>query len=245
MDLFSVKDKAVIITGASRGIGRALAEGFANAGAIVYGTGSRPESMAWAEGTSITGVAADMRDPSAMKDLINEVKNKHGRLDCLVNNAAATVDIPASAIKEEDMENLVNTNFKGVFRACQAYHKLQRKQGGNIINIASVVGLQGGFLMSVYSGTKGAIIQMSKSLALEWASSGFRVNVVCPGFTETDMTEKIRKNEEYSNKLLQAIPMKRMARPQELLGPVIFLASEASSYITGSTLVVDGGVTRH
>lgn len=99
--------------------------------------------------------------------------------------------------------------------------------------------------MSVYSGTKGAIIQMSKSLALEWASSGFRVNVVCPGFTETDMTEKIRKNEEYSNKLLQAIPMKRMARPQELLGPVIFLASEASSYITGSTLVVDGGVTRH
>ena len=99
--------------------------------------------------------------------------------------------------------------------------------------------------MSVYAGTKGALIQMGNSLAVEWASSGFRVNAICPGFTETDMTASIRKNDEYAEKLKQAIPMRRIARPDEMLGAAIFLASEASTYVTGSTIVVDGGLARH
>lgn len=245
MDLFSVKDKAVLITGASRGIGRALAEGFSNAGAIVYGTGSKPESIAWTSGTSIKGVAADLRSETEMKDLIEQIGKDHGRLDCLINNGATTLDLPASTIKEKDLENLVSTNFKGVFRACQAYYKMQRKRGGNIINIASIAGLHGAFLMSVYAGTKAAIIQMGNSLAVEWASSGFRINAIAPGFTETDMTASIRKNEDYSEKLIESIPMHRIARPEEMLGAAIFLASDASSYVTGSTIVVDGGIARH
>ncbi len=245
MDLFSVKDKTILITGASRGIGRAMAEGFASAGATVYGTGSRPESIAWAEGTSIKGVAADLRSESEMKDLINDIGQEHGRLDCLINNGATTLDVPASAIKEADLENLVDTNFKGVFRSCQAYYKMQRKKGGNIINIASIAGLNGAFLMSVYAGTKAAIIQMGNSLAVEWASSGFRINAICPGFTETDMTATIRKNDEYASKIKEIIPMRRIGKPDEMLGAAIFLASDASTYVTGSTIVVDGGLARH
>ncbi|MCB1173494.1 MAG: SDR family oxidoreductase [Leptospiraceae bacterium] len=245
MNLFSVKDKTVLITGASRGIGRALAEGFADAGAIVYGTGTRSESIAWTAGSAIKGLVVDLRSESAMKDAMAAIHQEHGRLDCLLNNAAMALDVPASAIKEADLDSLVDTNFKGLFRACQAYYKLQRKEGGNIINVASVVGLVGGYLMSAYAGTKGAVIQISKSLALEWARSGFRVNALCPGFTETDMTAKIRQNSDYSDKLIESIPLRRMARPDEMLGPAIFLASEASSYITGTSIVVDGGVSRH
>lgn len=245
MEIFSVKDKIVLISGASRGIGRALAEGFAEAGAVVYGTSSQESSIAWTNDSDIHGSVADMRSENDMKNLMQKIIAKHGRLDCLINNAATTLDIPASAVKEADLENVLNTNVKGMFRACQAYYKLQRKRGGNIINISSVVGLYGGFLMSVYAASKGAVLQMSKSLALEWAAKGFRINVICPGFTETDMTAAIRKNEEYTKKIIDTIPLKRMAKPQDMLGAAIFLASSASSYITGSTIVVDGGIARH
>ena len=219
-ELFSVKDKTVIITGASRGIGRRLAEGFRDAGAIVYGTGSRPESVEWmkdAEG--IEGRAANLMEPGAMAAVIEEVHGKHGRLDCLID-----------------------TNFKGVFRACQAYYKLQRKSGGGvIINVSSVLGHVGTKLAAVYCGTKGAVIQMSKALAIEWAGSGFRINALCPGFIDTDMTEMIQKRPQVLEQMNASIPMGRMGQPEDLLGASIFLASDASAYMTGQSLVVDGG----
>lgn len=245
MELFSVKDKTVLISGASRGIGRALAEGFAQAGAIVYGTSSKESTIDWTKDYDISGSVADIRSQNDMKDLIQKIITKHGRLDCLINNAAIALDIPASAIKESHLEDILDTNVKGMFRSCQAYYKIQRKRGGNIINISSIVGLYGGFLTSIYAASKGAVLQMSKSLSLEWANSGFRLNTICPGFTQTDMTAGIRKNEQYTNKIIEFIPLKRMAQPQDMLGAAIFLASAASSYMTGATIVVDGGISRH
>ena len=241
-DLFSVKDKTVIITGASRGIGRRLAEGFRDAGAIVYGTGSRPESVEWMSGTGIEGRAANLMEPGAMAAVIEEVHGKHGRLDCLINNAGVATNIPSMGFKEDDMERMIDTNFKGVFRACQAYYKLQRKSGGGvIINVSSVLGHVGTKLAAVYCGTKGAVIQMSKALALEWAGSGFRINALCPGFIDTDMTEMIQSRPAVLKQMNDSIPMGRMGQPDDLLGASIFLASAASAYMTGQSLVIDGG----
>ncbi len=137
---------------------------------------------------------------------------------------------------------MIDTNFKGVFRACQAYYKLQRKSGGGvIINVSSVLGHVGTKLAAVYCGTKGAVIQMSKALAIEWAGSGFRINALCPGFIDTDMTEMIQKRPQVLEQMNASIPMGRMGQPEDLLGASIFLASDASAYMTGQSLVVDGG----
>jgi 3-oxoacyl-[acyl-carrier protein] reductase len=241
-DLFSVKDKTIIITGASRGIGKTLAEGFRDAGAIVYGTGSRPASVEWMAGSGIHGRAADMTEPGAIGAVIQEVYEKHGRLDCLINNAGIATNTPSMGFKEEDMERMIDTNFKGVFRACQAYYKLQRKSGGGvIINVSSVLGHVGTTLAAIYCGTKGAVVQMTKALAIEWAGTGFRLNALCPGFIDTDMTEMIQKRPAVLEKMLETIPMRRMGKPEDLLGAAIFLASDASVYMTGQSLIVDGG----
>ena len=242
MNLFSIEGKVVLITGASRGIGKGLAEGFRDAGAIVYGTGSRPESIEWMQDSGINGRACDVTSEHGMKDLLGELHAKHGAIDCLINNAGIASNTPATAIKETEMEKMIDTNFKGVFRACQAYYKLQRRTGGTIVNVASVLGLFGTPLAAVYSGTKAAVINMSRALAIEWAGR-IRINVICPGFIDTDMTEMMKSKPQVLEGALKVIPMKRLGQPKDLLGAAIYLASEASSYMTGQYLIVDGGMT--
>lgn len=166
MSLFDVKGKSILITGASRGIGKTLALGFRDAGAIVYGAGSRPESIEWMAKEGINGVVLDVRNEGAAFDIIGQIKAKHGRLDTLINNAGIATNTPASGFKEEELQNIVQTNYVGVFRNCQAYYKHHKKEGGNIINVASVLGMVGSKLASVYSGTKGAVITLSKALAI-------------------------------------------------------------------------------
>lgn len=241
--LFDLSGKSVIITGASRGIGRELALQFRDAGAVVYGTGSRPESVAWMAAEKIQGRAADTRDTAAMEAIIDEVIAAHGRLDCLINNAGVSADIPTAAMKDEKIDQIIDVNFRAVFKACQTYHRKQRKKGGNIINVASVAGLVGLKMASVYSGTKAAVVNMTRSLAVEWANSNWRVNALCPGFIDTDMTEAFKARPEVLKAATAAIPMKRLGQPEEMAGGAIFLASDASSYMTGATLVLDGGVS--
>lgn len=243
MDLFNVKDKTILITGASRGIGRSFAEGFLQAGAIVYGTGTRQESITWMEDTAIQGRVADFTKDEGLKEIIREIKEKHGRLDVLLNNAGLATNIPAAFFKQKDIDRVMDINFVGAFRACQDYYKLQKKQGGTIINISSVLGLRGYSLSSVYSAMKGAIIQMTKSLAAEWVHNHFRLNAICPGFIDTDMTEMLKQKPDVMQKFNDNIPYKRMGTTRELLGPAIFLASDASAYMTGQVITVDGGLT--
>ncbi|MCE9499492.1 MAG: SDR family oxidoreductase [Leptospira sp.] len=241
-NLFDVSGKTILVTGASRGIGKVFAEGFRDSGAIVYGTGSKQESIEWMNDSGIQGRVADITKPGSMTPIIDEIRSKHGRLDCLINNAGYATNKPASAFKEDEIYKIIDTNFAGVFRACQAYYKAQKKDGGNIINIASVLGLRGYSLSSVYCGTKGAVIQLTKALAAEWIGAGFKVNAICPGFIDTDMTIMLKEKPQILEQLNSSIPLKRMGKPEELLGTAIFLASDASSYIMGQSIVVDGGL---
>ncbi|TGK28021.1 SDR family oxidoreductase [Leptospira gomenensis] len=242
-DLFNVKNKTVLVTGSTRGIGKYFAEGFLKAGAVVYGTGSSEESIKKFEGTGIKGYAADIRQPDVMTSIIENIVKEHGRLDVLVNNAGIASNKPAAFLKEDEIESIIQTNFTGVFRTCASYYKIHKKKGGNIINIASILGMRGTKFASVYSGTKGAIINMTRALAVEWMGSGYRVNAICPGFIDTDMTDMIKEKPEVMEHMLKAIPMGRLGKPEDLVGAAIFLASEASSYVTGQTIVVDGGIT--
>ncbi len=242
-DLFSVKNRTVLITGASRGIGRVLAEGFQKRGAIVYGTGSRPDSVAWMEAAGIRGRVADVSEPGSTEAVVREILEAHGALDCLLNNAGISSRTPASRFKEDEMEKIISTNFKGVFRTCQAYYNAQKNKGGVIVNVASVVALVGVPLASIYSGTKGAVISMSRELAIEWAKSNFRVNCLLPGMVDTDMTAMIKDRPNIREQVVAGIPMGRMGNPADMLGAALFLASDASAYITGQSLIVDGGLT--
>ena len=242
-NLFDVTDKTILITGASRGIGKSLAEGFRDAGAIVYGTVTKPETIAWMKDSNIEGRVNNLLEEEKIKDIIAEIKTKHGKLDVLINNAGISLNKPGSHLNEKEMSDLIDINFKAVFRASQAYYKAHKQIGGNIINIASVLGLRGFTLASVYSGTKGAVIQLTLACAAEWIRSGFRLNAICPGFIDTDMVGNMKSKEALMEGIKTRIPMGRMGKPEELLGTAIFLASDASAYINAQTIVVDGGMT--
>jgi 3-oxoacyl-[acyl-carrier protein] reductase len=241
--LFDITGRTVLITGASRGIGKAMAEGFLEAGAIVYGTGSKEDSIQWMNGSGLEGRVADVSKDGTMLPIIEEIKSKHGKLDCLINNAGIAVNTPASGFKNDEIYKIIDTNFVGLFKACQAYYKTHRMIGGNIINISSVLGLVGYSLSSIYSGTKGAAIQLTKSLAAEWINNNFRVNAICPGFIDTDMNKMIKDKPSVMEKVNQGIPMKRLGDSEDLTGAAIYFASDASKYVTGQIIVVDGGLT--
>lgn len=236
--------KTVLITGATRGIGKGVAIAFAQAGWIVYGTGRNLAGSEWVTEKKVILKEADVADQPRMAAIMQEIKDKHGRLDCLINNAGVASNTPASALGDEEIAKIIDTNFKAVFTCCQSYYKMQRKSGGgNIINISSVLGIVGTSLASVYSGTKGAVISMTKALAIEWANSGFRVNAICPGFIDTDMTDMLKKRESVMAKMLEYIPLKRLGTPEDIAAPAIMLASDGAAYITGQIIVVDGGLT--
>lgn len=242
-DVFSFQDKVILITGAGRGIGRAIAEAFKARGALVYGTGTREASLEAMKSMGIEGRIADVTDPKAMPALVQEIVARHKRIDCLINNSGISSDTPASMFKEDEIERILGTNIKGVFRSCQAYFKAQKHQGGVIINVASILGMVGMPLASVYCASKGGVIQLTRALAIEWAGYNFRLNALCPGFIGTDMTTRMTGKPELFEKVVNNIPLKRMGTPEDLAGAALFLASSASSYMTGQTLVVDGGLT--
>ena len=240
--------KTALVTGASRGIGRAIALCLAAEGARVAinyagNVKAAEEVKAAIEAAGGTAILcqADIADSSAVEAMVANVVKEFGTIDILVNNAGITRDALLMRMKDEDFTKVLNTNLKGVFYCTKAVSKLMmKKRSGRIVNMASVVGLVGNAGQTNYAAAKAGVIGFSKSAAKELASRGITVNVVAPGFIGTDMTAGLP--ESVKEKMLTDIPLGRMGEPEDVASAVLFLASDQASYITGQVVNVDGGM---
>jgi 3-oxoacyl-[acyl-carrier protein] reductase len=241
--------KAVLVTGGTRGIGRAIVERFARAGARVAFTyrSSTDEAAALVDtleerGTAALSLQGDVADPDVAQSHVDAVLDRWDALDVLVNNAGITRDGLLLRLREEDWDAVLDTNLKGVFNFSKAaYRPMMRQQGGTIINISSVVGTTGNAGQTNYAASKAGVVGFSKSLAKELGSRNVTVNVVAPGYVQTDMTEDL--DADTRETILDAVPLDRLAEPHEIAESVLFLASPAADYITGHVLHVNGGMS--
>jgi NAD(P)-dependent dehydrogenase (short-subunit alcohol dehydrogenase family) len=248
-ELFSVKDQVVLVSGASRGIGRAIAEGFATRGAKVVITGRAPETIDQtareicpADGT-VVGRPCDVADPKATQRLVDEVVERFGRIDTLVNCAGVNKRMRVEDYDEATYDFITNINIRGAFfLALAAGRHMIRAGRGSQINIDSINSHTPLDRVAVYAMSKAAMSQMTKCLAMEWGPHGVRVNAIGPGFTMTELARPLWDNNPEMNAWRTAnTPLRRMGMPEDMVGACIFLASEAASFITGQVLYIDGG----
>ena len=245
---YSVEGQVALVTGASRGIGRAIAERLAGYGATVIGTATTEAGAASITDTlrSITdtpsrGVVANVNDVQRCTGLVEEVQKEFGCLSILVNNAGITQDQLAMRMKDEDWDSVIATNLSAVARFSRAVLRgMMKAKSGRIINITSVVASSGNPGQMNYAAAKAGVEGMTRALAREIGSRNITVNCVAPGFIDTDMTKSL--DESQSSAILQQIPLSRLGRPEEIASAVAFLASPSASYITGTTLHVNGGM---
>lgn len=248
---FMLEGQKALVTGAGRGIGRAIAIGLAEAGCDV-GLVSRTrenldetadEIRRLNKGKAIV-LPADLKKPEQIKDAISQFVNEFERIDILVNNAGMNIRSKALEVTEAEWDTIMQTNLKSAFVASQAAAHVMKEQGsGKIINISSVGGHTALRTGVVYGASKAAIIHMTKVLALEWAEYGILVNSVGPWYFRTPLTEKLLSDNTYLNEILDRTPLNRIGSLEEVVGPVVFLASDAAKYMTGQTLLVDGGMS--
>lgn len=239
--------EVVLLTGASRGIGRAICEHLARLGATMIGTATSAEGAA-AIGTRLAdggsagrGAVLDVTDAAAGDALIDEIVKQYGKLSVLVNNAGITRDTLAMRMKDDDWSAVVDTNLSAVFRLSRAVLRpMMKAKGGRIINITSVVGSTGNPGQANYAAAKAGVEGMTRALAREVGSRGITVNCVAPGFIDTDMTRAL--NEQQTQALLGQIPLGRLGQPDDIAACVAFLASAAGAYVTGATMHVNGGM---
>jgi 2-dehydro-3-deoxy-D-gluconate 5-dehydrogenase len=249
LDLFRLDGRVALITGASRGLGAAMAASLANAGAdVVLHASERPadasaSAIARATGRDPVTLTADLSDRKAADRLMDDTLSAFGRLDILVNNAGVIRRAPAALHTDDDWDRVIEVDLSNVFRLCRTAgrHMIDRQQGGKIINIASLLSFQGGITVPGYAAAKGGVVQLTKALANEWAPHHINVNAIAPGYMETDNTEALRADPVRFRQITDRIPAGRWGTPQDLAGAVIFLASRASDYVNGHVLVVDGG----
>jgi 3-oxoacyl-[acyl-carrier protein] reductase len=238
-----MQGRVALVTGSTRGIGRAIAETLIGCGARVAVVG-RDRTKAGEASASIGGAggfSCDMSDPASVEALVAEVETTVGGIDILVNNAGMTRDNLMMRLKNEDWDAVLNANLRGAFVAVRSVSRgMIKRRWGRIINIASVVGLVGNKGQSNYAASKAGLIGFTKSVAKELASRNVLANVVAPGFVETDMTAAMTA--EARETLSRQIPLERLGTPFDIAGTVAFLASDAASYITGQVIVVDGGM---
>jgi NAD(P)-dependent dehydrogenase (short-subunit alcohol dehydrogenase family) len=247
---FSLADRVALVIGASRGIGQAIAEGLADAGAhVVLASRSLDKLEANAarlreSGALASAVALDVCDPESITAAIQRVLQSQGRIDILVNVAGANIRKRAEDYTGEEFDHLLNTNLKGIFRATQLVGAdMKRRRRGKIINIGSLTTSIGFPYLSVYAITKGGLGQLSKVLAVEWAPHNIQVNVIAPGFIITDLNRAMWQRQDMLDWLRSTQPNPNPGTPQDIAGAAIFLASPASDYITGQVIFVDGGKT--
>ena len=246
---FSLEGKVAIVTGSSRGIGRAIAEGLAGAGAAVTVNGRDPEttqtaaSAIVAAGGESLAVVADVSDATEVDRLIDTTVANFGRLDILVNNAGISPYFkPAETMSEAQWDEILKVNLKGVFLCCRAAGRVMiPRKSGRVINISSIGGTVALPRLVAYCSAKGAIHQLTRVLAVEWAPHHVLVNAIAPGFIETDLTKGLRESPKHLESLIRQVPLGRLGQPAEIVGAAIYLASDAASYVTGQMLHVDGG----
>lgn len=242
-----MKDKVVLVTGAARGIGKATADRFAEEGAIVIYCDLNEEAIKenalaiQSKGGEALAIKANVCDRSQVQQVMTTILEKFGRLDCLINNAGITADNTLHNMSEEDWDQVIDVNLKGVFNCGQAAADMMTKQGsGSILNTSSIAGVYGNYGQTNYAATKWGVIGMTKTWAKELGKKGIRVNAIAPGFILTPMTEKMP--DKVLNSMKDKSPLKRLGTPEDIANAFLFLASDEASYITGAVLSVDGGV---
>ncbi len=241
---FDLAGKVCIVTGAGRGIGRGMAEGLARHGATVVLTGrtrATLEEAATAIGTQASIHTADVSKEADVVALRDAVLSAHGKIDVLVNNAGVNAIFKGiERTSLDDWQTIIDVNLTGVFLCCK-YLGGAMTQGGSVINVSSVAGHRGLMRSVPYCASKGGVEMLTKALALDWATKGVRVNTIAPGWVDTDLTHGLLEHDVHGQRLRARTPMGRFAAPNEMAGGVVFLASDASSYMTGQSLVIDGG----
>lgn len=247
-EMFGLKGQVAIVTGATRGLGRAMAVALAKAGASVVAVGSKLENLEATMAELNTydvpslALACDQTQKAQITQVITDTVAKFGRIDILINNAGTIERAPAAEFSDDDWENVFETNLNGVFRFCRAAGNVMLKQGsGKIINIASLLSFSGGLTVPAYAASKGGVAQLTKALANEWAASDVQVNAIAPGYFNTDNTVNIRNDKTRFESISARIPAGRWGNPEDLAGAAIFLASKASNYVNGHIMLVDGG----
>lgn len=249
--LFDLSGQVAVVTGGGRGLGRAAAEGLAAFGAEVILCGRTPSTLQSASeeintrGGNTWWQVADVSNESDISALLDTVIEKAGRIDILINNAGINpIYRSAEATNLNDWKAIVDTNLTGLFMCCKAFGSEMIKQGsGSIVNITSIAGHVGLRKSVPYCAAKGGVELATRAMALDWAQHKVRVNAIAPAFFETDLTAGMRDHAVLSQRLLDQTPLERFGRPDDLIGAIIYLASAASSYVTGQSIVVDGGWT--
>jgi len=246
---FDLTGKKALVTGCSRGIGKAMAVALAEAGADIVGvsatlekSGSEVEREVLATGRKFNAYACDLSDRKAVSSFLGQLHTEHPDLDILVANAGTIRRAPAADHSDEDWDHVIDVNLRSQFVMAREIGKQMIKRGhGKIVFTASLLSFQGGITVPGYAASKGAIAQLTKALANEWAGKGINVNAIAPGYIATDNTAALRADETRNNAILARIPAGRWGTPEDLSGALVFLCSEAANYVQGTVLTVDGG----
>lgn len=239
--------RAALVTGASGGLGAHFAGVLARCGARVAVAARRAGACAAvsaaiaAAGGESYPVRMDVADGASVKAAVAEVEERFGRLDILINNAGIAAPAPALDLGEADWDAVLDTNLKGAFLAAQAAAQAMKRHGGGaIVNVASILGLRVAGQVAAYAASKAGLVQLTRALALEWARHGIRVNALCPGYIETDINRDFFQGDA-GRAMLKRVPQRRLGQPSDLDGPLLLLCSDASAYMTGAVVAVDGG----
>ena len=248
LDAFQLNGKNALVTGSRRGLGAAIAIALAEAGANVacHGRGgdtNQINTKIRSLGRKSIYVSGDVAEKGACEELVEKTVAAFGSIDILVNNAGVIRRGPALEHSEENWDEVISVNLTSVFRLSQlaARQMVEKKRGGKIVSIASILSFQGGVFVPAYAAAKGGIAQLTKALANEWASKGINVNAIAPGYMVTDNTTALREDANRNRQILERIPAGRWGEPSDLAGAVIYLCSAASNYVHGHVLPVDGG----
>jgi meso-butanediol dehydrogenase/(S,S)-butanediol dehydrogenase/diacetyl reductase len=234
--------KAVIVTGGASGIGAATAARFASEGALVT-VADMNEPAVMPAGAMF--VRTDVTDEAQVAAMVEQTVALRGKLDCLVNNAGIGAAMPTETMPRETWERVFAVNSTGVFLGCKAAIPHLEATRGNIVNVASISGIGGDYLMSAYNASKGAVVNFTRSLAMECAEIGVRVNAACPGVIETPLAASALERGDDREHWMERVPLHRPGQPEDIAAAIAFLASDDAGYITGHNLVVDGGITAH